>query len=110
MARPDQYSAYVHDAAQLLGEQIRSARLERRWSQRDLAERAAIAVPTLRKIENGDLGVALGTAFEVAMLAGVPLFHEDRDRLRMDLERTAARRALLPQRARSRNRPVRDDF
>lgn len=110
MASSRQHSAYARDAARLLGEEIRLARLERRWSQRELAERAGTTTPTLRKIENGDLGVALGTAFEVAALAGVPLFYEDRDRLSIDLDRTAARSAVLPQRVRARNRPVRDDF
>ncbi len=110
MARTGQYSAYARDAAQLLGEQIRSARLQRHWSQRELAQRAGITAPTLRKVENGDLSVALGTALQVAALAGVPLFHEDRDRLSIDLDRTAARSALLPQRVRTKDRPARDDF
>lgn len=104
MARSNPHSAYARDAARLLGEQIRLARLERRWSQRELADRAGITTPTLRKVERGDLGVALGSALEVAALLGVPLFYEDRDLLKMDLERTAARRALLPQRVRSRNK------
>lgn len=110
MPRTPPPHAYARDAARLLGEQVRLARLERRWSQRELAERAGITVPTLRKVERGDLGVALGTALELAALVGVPLFHEDREFLRMDLERTTARRALLPQRVRSSQRPVRDDF
>lgn len=110
MAMIGQHSAYAREAGNLLGEQIKAARLQRHWSQRELAGRAGITAPTLRKIERGDLGVALGTVFEVASLAGVPLFHEDRDRLTLYLERTAARTALLPQRARTTNRPVHDDF
>ncbi len=92
----------------MLGEQVRAARRGRGWSQQDLADRAGVTVPTLRKVENGDLGVALGIAFEVAALTGVPLFYEDRERLSMDLDRTQARSALLPQRVRT--RPVHDDF
>jgi transcriptional regulator with XRE-family HTH domain len=110
MVRAHAYSRYARDAASLLGERILIARRQRRWSQRELAERAGIAVPTLRKVEKGDLGVTLGTAFEVAALAGVPLFDNDADRLSADLDRTVARGALLPQRVRPRNRPVRDDF
>jgi transcriptional regulator with XRE-family HTH domain len=110
MTSKRQHSAYVRDAARLLGQQIRLARLQRHWSQRELAQRAGITAPTLSKLENGDLSVALGTALEVAALAGVPLFHEDRDRLSIDLDRTAARTALLPQRVRVKDRPVRDDF
>ena len=104
------HSRYARDAAKLLGERIRIARRQRRWSQRELAERAGIAVPTLRKVENGDMGVTLGTAFDVAALAGVPLFHDEAGRLSADLDLAAARGALLPQRVRPHGRPVRDDF
>jgi transcriptional regulator with XRE-family HTH domain len=104
------YSPYARDAARLLGEQIRLARSDRGWTQQDLAERAGISRPTLRRIERGDLGVTLGSAFEVAALTGVPLFYPDRERLSMDLDRTAARTALLPKRVRRRRDPVRDDF
>jgi transcriptional regulator with XRE-family HTH domain len=110
MTSNGQYSAYARDAARLLGEQIRMARLQRRWSQRELAQRAGTTIPTLRKVESGDLTVALGTALQIAALVGVPLFYEDRDRLSIDLDRTAARSALLPQRVRAKDGPVHDDF
>jgi transcriptional regulator with XRE-family HTH domain len=110
MKRVKPQSPYARDAARLLGEQIRLARRSRGWTQLDLAERASITTPTLRKIEYGDPGVALGTAFEVAALTGVTLFHPDRERLSMDLDRTAARSALLPERVHASKVPVRDDF
>lgn len=107
-ARP--HSRYAIEAAQLLGAQIRAARLERRWSQKELAGRAGITTPTLRKVEQGDPSVALGTAFEVAALVGVPLFHEDRSRLTLELDRVTGRSALLPQRVRAPKREVEDAF
>ena len=110
MAAQPPPSRYAVEAAQLLGAQIRAARLERRWSQKELASRAGITVPTLRKIERGDLSVAIGTVFEVAALAGIALFHEDRSRLTLELDRTAARSRLLPQRVRALKREVDDDF
>ena len=110
MKRTRTYSPYTVEAAQLLGAQIRDARRERRWSQHELADRAGITRETLSKVERGDLSVGLGTAFEVAALAGVPLFHEDRARLSIDLDRTLARSALLPQRVRTRKEDVKDDF
>jgi transcriptional regulator with XRE-family HTH domain len=110
MNRPRTYSPYATEAAQLLGEQIRIARRERRWSQRELAERAGITPGTLIKIERGDPGVRLGTAFEAAALTGVPLFHADRSRLTLDLDRTRARSALLPERIRPRREDVKDEF
>ena len=84
MPRDRPHSRYAVEAAQLLGAQIQAARRERRWSQAELAGRAGITKPTLGKIESGDLGVAIGTVFEVATLVGVPLFHEDPVRLALD--------------------------
>ncbi len=106
---PRAYSHYTLEALQLLGEQIRLGRRERRWTQAELAERAGVSVRTLNRVEHGDPRVALGTAFELATLVGVPLFHADRERLSMDLERTRARSAVLPQRVR-RGGAVDDEF
>lgn len=86
------------------------ARRQRRWSQAELAERAGITPGTLIKVERGDPSVRLGTAFEVASLAGVPLFHADRSRLTLDLDRTRARSALLSERVRPRKEDVKDEF
>jgi len=104
------YSPYALEVAQLLGEQIRLGRRSRRWSQRELAERAGITAGTLIKIERGDPSVRLGTAFEVASLVGVALFHADRSRLTLDLDRTRARSALLPERVRPSREEVKDEF
>ena len=97
-ARPRPYSRYALEALQLLGEQIRLGRRARRWTQSELAERAGISRATLIKAENGDPRVTIGTAFELAALAGATLFQPDRERLSMDLDRTQARSALLPKR------------
>lgn len=108
---PRSYSPYAREAAQLLGAQIQSARHERRMTERDLAERAGISAPTLRRIERGDMGVGIGLAFEVASLLGVPLFHDDASRLSADLAHAQERLALLPSRVRARpSRQVDDDF
>lgn len=108
-SRPRPYSKYTLEAAQLLGEQIRVRRRERRWTQADLTERAGVSVRTLNRVENGDPQVAIGIAFELAALVGVPLFHADRERLSMDLDRTKARAAVLPERIRA-PKEVDDDF
>ena len=110
MAGARTYSRYAIEAAELLGEQIRAGRRGRRWSQRELAERAGITPGTLIKIERGDPSVRLGTVFEVASLAGVALFHADRSRLTLDLDRTRARSALLPERIRPREGELKDEF
>lgn len=108
-AYPRTYSAYSLEALGLLGEQIRIGRRVRRWTQAELAERAGVSVRTLNRVEHGDPRVSLGTAFELAHLVGVPLFQPDRERLSMDLDRTRARSALLPQRIR-RGNEIDDDF
>lgn len=110
MKRTRTYSPYAVEAAQLLGAHVSLARRQRRWSMQELADRAGITKFTLGKVERGDLTVGLGVAFEVAALVGVPLFHEDRSQLSADLDRARDRIALLPQRVRSREEGVKDDF
>lgn len=100
------YSRTVRQAAGLLGSQVREARVERRWTVRELAERAGVSTATLQKVERGDPSVTLGVALDVASLLGVPLFTEDRSRLASELTSRRERLALLPQRV----RPSRDDL
>jgi transcriptional regulator with XRE-family HTH domain len=100
----------VRAAAELLGLYVKQARLERRWSVRELAERAGISTTTLLKIERGDPSVTLGVAFDVAALVGVPLFFDDRRGLAEELARNRDRVALLPRRVRGRDGDVDDDF
>lgn len=44
-----------------LGEDLRTARRRRRITQADLAERMGVAVGTVKRMEAGDPGVAIGT-------------------------------------------------
>lgn len=110
MKVPRTFSPYARDAARLLGLQVAAARRERRWSAEELAERAGISPPTLAKVENGDLTVGLGVAFEVAALVGVPLFNEDKSRIAFDVARATDRLAVLPSRVRRRRGGLNNDF
>lgn len=56
---------------QMLGEQIRLARLRRDLSSKQIAERAGMARTTLIKIEKGDEGVAMGYYFRVLVALGL---------------------------------------
>ena len=103
MKNPRTYSPLAIEAAAILGEQVRAARLERRWTVDELAERVGVTHPTIRKIERGDPTVGLGAAFEAAALVGVPLFGGDPDRRSIEAGRLSDRLAVLPRRAR---RPV----
>lgn len=109
MKRPRTYSPQAIEAARLLGGQIRLARLERRWTVEELAERVGVSHSTLRKVERGDMSVGLGPALEAAVLVGVPLFEADSERLSLERRNLEARMALVPARAR-RPRDVDDEF
>ena len=85
----------ARDAARALGAQVTAARRQRRWSTARLAEQAGISAPTLRKVERGDPTVALGTAFDVAVLVGVPLFTTSPSELAVLADSLTDRAALL---------------
>jgi transcriptional regulator with XRE-family HTH domain len=103
------YSPVTVEAARLLGARIRLARRERRWTIEELADRVGVTRVTMRKVERGDMTVALGTAFEAAAVVGVPLFHDDPSRRRLEAGRVDDRLALLPQVVRE-PAEVNDDF
>ncbi|MFC7335152.1 helix-turn-helix transcriptional regulator [Rhodocista pekingensis] len=110
MSEPRSYSRGTNVAARLLGEQVRVARRERRWSEADLAERIGVSRATLQKIEKGDPSVTLGIAFEACTILGIPLLGaDDTDAQALHSRHIADRLALLPKRIR-RPRPVSDEF
>ena len=93
----------------ILAAAIRSGRIRRGMTVRDLAERVGVSAPTVIKVERGDPGVAIGTVLEAAKLVGVPLFDERPDvRERYNAQKRSDL-ALLPAAARPR-RQVDDDF
>lgn len=94
------HSETVRHAAELLGGQVRQARIQRGWTVRQLAERAGVSAPTVLKVEHGVPSVALGTAFDLAVLTGVPLYFDDRVRLASEASRAQDRAALLARRVR----------
>jgi transcriptional regulator with XRE-family HTH domain len=105
------YSSYTREAAVLLGKQIRLGRIQRKWTEHELAERAGLSRATLQKIEKGDPSVAIGRVFEVASLVGVRLFDEQSPRLASHIARTEDKLALLPSTVRKPGKaPVDDDF
>lgn len=111
MKRARAYSRYSRQAAALLGELIRKARLEQRLPESALAERAGISRSLLQRIEKGDMGVSIGAAFEAATIVGVTLFEDEPSRLTLASEQTSAMLRLLPKAARSPStKSVKDDF
>jgi transcriptional regulator with XRE-family HTH domain len=99
------------DAAVVLGQQIKVARLARNWTATELGERIGIDRRTVAAVEAGDPGVSLGNAFNAADILGVPLFGaEDRAELARLRREGRDRLALLPTRVdKPRKQPEPDD-
>ena len=98
------------EALEVLAQMIRVGRLERKMSAQEMADRAGISRPLLRRIENADPGCAIGSVFEVAVIAGVPLWGGEPDRLESQRSALSEKLSLLPQRARKPRRIIHDDF
>jgi transcriptional regulator with XRE-family HTH domain len=89
----------VADAAAVLGQQIRAARHDRNLTARELAERAGVSEKTVAATEAGSTSVTMGSAFSLAVAAGVRLFSlEDYDEITRERIRGAQQIALLPAR------------
>lgn len=106
------YSRYTEEAIVLLSGLIRAARLERKLSAQEVAERAGISRSMLQRIEKSDLKCEIGAVFEVATVVGVNLFNAQPSSLTLarHIKQTDEKLALLPQRARKKNKVVDDDF
>jgi transcriptional regulator with XRE-family HTH domain len=104
-------SPVARDAIITLGQRIKVARIQRGWTIADLAARSLISAPTIRNMEAGATGTAVGTVFHVAFLVGMPVFGIDDPaelaRLRREGEDTLA---LLPARVRTSRDDVDDNF
>ena len=57
--------------AEGLGERIRTARLRRRLTVTEMAERMGVARPTLNRLERGDLAVGLGVLVRALGVLGL---------------------------------------
>lgn len=112
MAKPVNraYSSYAREALVLLGNLVKEGRRARRFTAGELAERAGISRPLLRRIEAGDPGCGIGAVFEVAAIVGIPLFEADAKTMSLMRANSVERGALLPKLVRTGLRRVRDDF
>lgn len=65
---------YARDAAALMGANVRTARLNQRWTAAQLGERAGCSRHTIAAIEAGRPAVAFGHVLNVCAALGLPLF------------------------------------
>lgn len=104
------YSQYSKDALLAFSQLIRRARIERKLTSLELADRAGISRGLLQRIEKGDPGCAIGVVFEVAAILGLRLFDSDPNTLATSVSANKAILALLPKSVRQSSIEVTDDF
>ena len=104
------YSRYTQTALELLGQSIRAERIAGRMTAEQLALRAGISRSLLQRIERGDPGCAIGAVFEVAAIAGVPLFAADPQVLATLARASGEKLTLMPKAVRQPRKVVKDDF
>ena len=103
-------SPMTRDAVAVVGQLVATERRRQGRTAVDLAERAGISRDTLHRIERGDPAVAIGTALELLVLLGVPLFSTDAEGLAKQVASGRQLLALLPARVRPDTREPDDDF
>lgn len=104
------YSRYSRDAALVLGQLIRRARIEKKITTSELAERAGLSRGLIQRIEKGDPGCSIGAVFETAAVVGVRLFDADQAALSQALANNSATLTLLPRAVRAARAEAKDDF
>lgn len=104
------YFHYSQEALVLLSQMLKRARIDRRMTMEEVAERAGISRGLLRRIETGDPRCAIGVAFEIAAIVGVPLFHAEPAMLSTLVAANKTILTLLPKSVRQSRKPVFDDF
>ena len=109
-AKIQAYSRYGADAVQLMSNLIKVARIERKFTTQDIADRAGISRGLVQRIEKGDMKCSIGAVFEVAAILGVKLFDADETSLSMHIRQNKDKLALMPKSIRKKERVVDDDF
>lgn len=112
MAKPTyrSYSRYSREATELLGLMIHNARMEQKVTVAEVAERAGVSRGLVHRVEKGDMGCSIGSAFQIAAIVGVRLFESEPSTLTRYLSLERDKATLLPKAARIATGPVKDGF
>lgn len=112
MVKPENrgLSRYAREAVELLGMEIRNARIEQKLTIAELAERAGVSRGLVQRAERGDSGCSVGAVFELAAIVGLRLFDPDPATLPRYLSVARDKMMLLPKSARRQKAKVFDDF
>ncbi|WP_216378480.1 helix-turn-helix transcriptional regulator [Arcanobacterium phocae] len=103
-------TTYVDDALVILGNNIRIARANNRWTQTELATRAHCSLRTIASIENGSPTTSIATIFAVLQVLRIPIFGEELPQKIAEMRaRSGQQAALLPARIRQME-PIDVDF
>ncbi len=104
------YSHYTREALELFAALIREARLEKKMTAQELADRSGISRGLVQRIEKADPSCAIGSVFEVASILGLVLFDSDEHSLAEKRALAISKIALMPKSVRKTKREVDDDF
>ncbi|WP_235451325.1 helix-turn-helix transcriptional regulator [Gemmobacter sp. LW-1] len=99
MRKDQTISPPAQEALGILAAMIRAARMQRGMTAAELGARVGVSRGVIQRLEAGEPGTAIGTAFEAAVILGIPLFDVPADQLGTFLGQRRALNALLPKRA-----------
>ncbi|MBF0266492.1 MAG: helix-turn-helix transcriptional regulator [Gammaproteobacteria bacterium] len=107
------YSSYTLEAIALLGKLIRQKRIEKKFTAKELAERANISRDLLYRVEKGEARCEIGVYFELANLVNISLFNvadQDKTLLTTLSDAVNQKLSLLPKSVHQSVKVVDDDF
>jgi transcriptional regulator with XRE-family HTH domain len=110
MHSPASLSILTRFALRTLGEMIKCARLGKRMSQSNLAQRLNRSRYTVMALEKGDPNVSIGIVFEAATIVGVRLLEEDKTSMQKLSNIVSSLTSVLPKKAKAKTEKINDDF
>lgn len=103
-------SPLAKEALKLFSNLLEKNRRIKKISQAELAERCGVSRSTIQNLLKGDSAVAIGTYFEVAVILGVSLFSENKNRVYELAKESQEILSLLPAHIHTSKESLRDDF